>query len=95
MEDIAATPEGLTLTVQVRSPLGIHARPAARLSREAQTFAADIHLRTETAEADAKSMLDILSLAATHNTEVTLCASGEDAREALNRLGNLISGIEE
>ncbi|MGN0009446.1 MAG: HPr family phosphocarrier protein [Desulfovibrionaceae bacterium] len=93
--DIATTPEGLALTVRVQSPLGIHARPAARLAQEAQNFSADIRLRTGTAEADAKSMLDILSLAAAGDAEITLCASGDDAREALIRLGNLIAGIED
>ncbi len=89
-EHIIQTPEGLSLTVPVRIPLGLHARPAARLSSCAQEFSAEITIKTEEAEADAKSMLDILSLAISEGSDVTFCAKGNDAREALLHLASLI-----
>ena len=42
---------------------GLHARPAARLAKEMQRFASSVAIVADTGEADAKSMLDILSLA--------------------------------
>ena len=77
--------------VCVGAQLGIHARPAARISREAQMFDAEIMLRTEAGEADAKSMLDILSLAASCGTEICLTAEGADAEAALQKIGDLIA----
>ena len=64
MEDaIEQTPRGLALRVCLNLRNGLHARPAARLAQEAQRYAASIQLISDTGEVDAKSMLDILSLA--------------------------------
>ncbi|MDD2966231.1 MAG: HPr family phosphocarrier protein [Desulfovibrionaceae bacterium] len=95
LDVIEETNEGLRMVVPVRSPLGIHARPAAALAREAQTFEAAVFLETEHGRADAKSMLDILSLAASTGTLVTVVAQGNDASSALHKIGGMIAGIEE
>lgn len=75
-------PENFTATVTVLDDYGLHARPAANLAKVAQSFQADITLRTEGQSADAKSILDILALAAGRNAEVTLECSGADAEHA-------------
>lgn len=82
---------GLMCTVQVRSPLGLHARPAARVAQVAQNFEADIILRLEDAEADAKSILDILSLAAGEGAQLTVEASGSDARSAIEHIAEIFT----
>ncbi|WP_081697027.1 HPr family phosphocarrier protein [Megalodesulfovibrio gigas] len=74
--------------VHVLNELGLHARPAAVLAQEAQKFRAEIQLRTEDQEVDAKSILDILSLAASRGSELELHATGADAREAVDRLSH-------
>ena len=72
MEDvIEETPRGLALRLTLNLRGGLHARPAARLAQEAQRYAADIQLIGETGEVDAKSMLDILSLAPPANAELS------------------------
>ncbi len=75
-----------TCNVQVLNELGLHARPAAALAQEAQKYQADILLRMEDLEVDAKSILDILSLAACHGSELELRAKGADAQAALDAL---------
>jgi phosphocarrier protein HPr len=95
LDVIEETNDGLRMVVPVRSTLGIHARPAAALAREAQSFTATIFLETERGRADAKSMLDILSLAASRGTLITVVAQGCDADSALNKIGGMIAGIEE
>ena len=70
-------------TVSVQNPLGLHARPAARLAAVAREFTADITLRANRREADAKSVAALLMLAAAQNTEVQISASGADEAEAL------------
>lgn len=88
---IEESPTGLICTVQVRSPLGLHARPAARVAQVAQNYTADIVLRLDDTAADAKSILDILSLAATQGSSLTVEASGTDAREALKDIAEIFT----
>lgn len=90
---IEETPEGLCLPLTLRLRGGLHARPAARLAQEAQRFAADISLRSDESSADAKSMLDILSLALPDESRVTIVANGADAREALEALAACLDGL--
>ncbi len=81
--------EYLSRQVVVGSENGLHARPAGKLAQEAQTFASDISLVCGEQKVDAKSILDILTLAAGPGHVVELRASGEDAEAALERLETL------
>ena len=92
---IRETPRGLALNLILNLRGGLHSRPAARLARAARQYAADIRCITETGEADAKSMLDLLSLAPGANAQVLLLANGADAREALLDLGSLLADMQE
>lgn len=75
--------------VIVASENGLHARPAGRLAQEAQSFESAIVLIHDDQEADAKSILDILTLAAEPGHVLELRAAGSDAEEALARLEQL------
>ena len=81
----------LTSHITIRLPRGLHARPSARVAQLARTFDADIQIISDNGEVDAKSMLDILSLALKHNDHITLLARGPQAKEALDRLGALLT----
>jgi phosphocarrier protein len=74
----------------IRNELGLHARAAARMVQVARCFAAEVRLIKDNAQVDAKSILDVLSLAAPRGTPVTLLAVGPDAEEALRAVGELI-----
>ncbi len=78
--------------VMVRNELGLHARPAGKLAQEAQKFACDIVLAVGEQQVDAKSILDILTLAAGRGSEVSILARGKDAPQAVEHLANLIKG---
>lgn len=80
---IVETDRGLMVNLVLRLPHGLHARPSARLSKTAREFRSNILLITENGEADARSMVDLLSLAPQANDQITLLATGPDAREAL------------
>lgn len=79
----------LSRLVCVSDDLGLHARPAARLAQEAQRFEADIELVLGEQHVDAKSILDILTLAASAGSTIELRARGADAEVALDRLEEL------
>src|SRR5688500_20367689 len=79
--------------LQVTGRLGLHARAAANLVRVAGRFKSSltIHRLAGDLEADAKSILSILTLAARRGTELRVVAHGGDAEEALDAVGGLPS----
>ena len=90
-DDILAEADGFVLRVRVANEQGLHARPAAKLAQEAQKFDCDIQVRQDGGDAvDAKSILDILTMAAGQGSELELRASGPRAEDALAHLGSLI-----
>lgn len=70
---------------------GLHARPAGRLAQAAQAFQSSITIAVEEQEVDAKSILDILTLAAGEGSTLEIRAKGHDAEEALDRLEKMFS----
>ena len=79
--------------VQVTSRLGLHARAAANLVRVASQFQSNLTLQRLDghAEADAKSILSILTLAASRGTDLKIVAHGVDEQEALDAVVGLFS----
>ena len=82
--------DGFSLRVRVLNDQGLHARPAARLAQEAQKFGCDIEMAHNGTAVDAKSILDILTLAAGQGSELELRAKGPQARDALASLAAMI-----
>lgn len=70
---------GLRATAVLRNPLGLHARPAAQLARTAAGFDAAVTVDG----VDASSVLALIGLGVLGGTEVTLTATGPQARAAL------------
>ncbi|HZI20663.1 MAG TPA: HPr family phosphocarrier protein [Pyrinomonadaceae bacterium] len=81
-------------SVRVVNRLGLHARAAAKLVREASAFRSSIGLARADggARADAKSILSVLLLAAARGTELRVSAEGTDEDEALAAVCGLIEG---
>jgi phosphocarrier protein len=75
--------------VCVMNEQGLHARPAARLAQAAQRFEAEITVVAGDQAVDAKSILDILTLAAGNGSNLELRAKGPDAGEALDALAEM------
>lgn len=83
-------PEEYEATVTITNELGLHARPAALVAQAAQQYAADATLVAPGGEADAKSILDILSLAAGKGTTLTLRCKGADADACIRCIAGLV-----
>ncbi|MDR3077572.1 MAG: HPr family phosphocarrier protein [Planctomycetota bacterium] len=78
-------------TVTVRHKYGIHARPAAQIMALGSTFASDIRIiKTGEPPANAKSVLDIMMLAAAPGVKLEITAAGPDAQAAVSQLGNML-----
>lgn len=78
--------------VVVGEEVGLHARPAALFVKKAVTFEADIRVSHGDRRANAKSILEVLTLDAGSNAELIISAEGDDALEALDALQKLLAG---
>jgi phosphotransferase system HPr (HPr) family protein len=78
--------------VVITDPLGLHLRPAAKLAILAKSFRSDIRVLCQGATADAKSLLDLLVLAAGCGTTLDIVAHGPDAEQAVAALSKLLGG---
>lgn len=76
--------------VTILNKTGLHARPAAEFVKLASRFKSEISILVGTKVANAKSIINVLSLAATHGTVLTLKADGPDEAEAIDTLSSLI-----
>ena len=76
---------------RIANRLGLHARAAAKLVRLAGSFESEITLRCGGQEADAKSIMAVMMLAATDGRELEVEARGADAVQAVQSLRTLIS----
>lgn len=77
----------------VAGELGLHARPTGRFVNLAGRFESEISVSRADHEewVSGRSMLSILSLAASQGTVLRLRAEGPDAEEALQALGGLVA----
>ena len=76
--------------VTINCSEGLHVRPADQFVRMAKRFQSAIEIEKDGKLVDGKSIFSILTLAATQGSELTICASGEDAEEAVEALVGLI-----
>lgn len=77
--------------VTIAAKTGLHARPAKLFVQAAAKAGVPVRIRVgDGRPVPANSMLGVLSLGATHGTEVILEAEGPGAEEALRSLADLL-----
>jgi len=79
-------------TFTIKNKLGLHARAANLVVQTASNFACTITVIKDGIEANAKSIMGLLLLAAGKGSKVVVRAEGKDAKEALKEIGKLIEG---
>lgn len=79
-----------TKTIVVNK-LGLHARAAARLVQTASEYDCSVQVCANGKQADGKSIMEIMMLAAGKDNEIEICASGLDEAQAINRLLELVA----
>lgn len=84
-------PQVAEVTLVVRHREGLHARPAALFVKKACCFKSQIIVARDGQEANAKSILGVLSLAVNQGMSVTVKASGPDALEAVEALEKMVT----
>ena len=82
----------LERAITIKNKLGLHARAAVKFVNTANRFGADVHIIKDGSEIDGKSILGILTLAATQGSDIVLRIDGLDEAAAWSALSELIDG---
>lgn len=77
-------------TFVVKNRLGLHARAAALIVKEAHKYQAETRIRKGSNEVDAKSIMGLLTLAAEQGSRLTVSAEGAEATKVVKSLGKII-----
>ena len=83
-----------TKEVVIVNTLGLHARPAMQFVDLANQFQSNIHVQSlgpEPMEADGKSVMQMIILAAVEGTPLKITAEGDDAEQAVEQLVGLVN----
>ncbi len=83
--------ETLVREITIINRLGLHARAAAKFVTLASRYQAQIRLRRDTREVNAKSIMGVMMLAAGQGIRLEILATGQDAEDALHELANLVA----
>ena len=81
----------LSKHITIINKLGLHARAASKLVGVASRFESSITLDREGQQADAKSIMSVLMLAASKGSVLHVTVNGGDAEEALQQIETLIN----
>ncbi|HAJ78212.1 MAG TPA: phosphocarrier protein HPr [Fibrobacteres bacterium] len=72
--------------ITVSNQYGIHARPAALIAKTAGKFVADVWLEKDGVTVNAKSILNVMTLAADHGEKIRIGAQGDGEKQAVDEL---------
>ena len=82
--------------VEVINELGIHVRPSSAIAETAGRYSSRVEVIKDGQAVNAKSSIELLTLAAVQGTPLTIVAEGPDAADAINAVADLIaSGFSE
>ena len=83
--------QSATRQVVVTHAAGIHARPSLAIFNTVRPFQSQVTIYNDRRAADAREILQVLSLGVPCGAEVTLSAEGPDAEEAVDALAKLFA----
>ena len=79
--------------ITVSDPVGIHARPAGILVKEAQKLSSNIMLTCRGKTADAKKLLAVMSLCAKCGDTLSVSVEGENEINDADKIKNLMEAL--
>ena len=83
-------------SVEIVNRAGLHARPAAEFVKLAARYSCEIMVEKDGLEVNGKSIMGVLMLAAEPGSTIHIRCQGDDAKEALEALTDLVArGFEE
>lgn len=78
-------------TFEIVNKLGMHARAATKLVQTASRFRSQVQIEKDGHVANAKSVMGVLLLCGHKGSKITVLADGDDAADAVQAIGELIS----
>ncbi|HPO15560.1 MAG TPA: HPr family phosphocarrier protein [Candidatus Hydrogenedentes bacterium] len=81
----------ITKDIQVVNSLGVHARPAAAIVQCVLRFESDVFITFNGNRVNAKSIMGLLTLAATKGSRLKISCSGPDAEAAIRAIDDLFT----
>jgi phosphocarrier protein HPr len=93
LETSKANGQFVTGSVRLAHAVGMHARPAVKLTKLAKKFEAQISIRASDAAewTNAKSIAKVMALRAARDSIIEIKASGDDAQAAVAALIDLVA----
>lgn len=77
--------------IVIKNKLGLHARAAVKFVNLANRYSSSVKIIKDSMEVDGKSILGILTLAASQGTPIRLVVNGRDEAQAMQALCDLIN----
>jgi len=81
----------ITKDILIINRLGLHARAATKLAKTAGQFGSKITVQFGNSNADAKSVMSLMLLAATKGSTLIVSSDGKDEQAALQAIEDLIN----
>lgn len=75
----------------ITDPIGIHARPAGLLAKEAKAFSSKITIEANGKSADVTRLMAVMGLGVKTGTEVVIKAEGDDEEVAITKMQEFMS----
>jgi len=82
--------DSVNRVVRLNYAYGLHARPATFIVQELSKFEAQVYLLKDDRRANAKSVIELLTLGVMDGERLTIEAEGADAKEATEKLAWLL-----
>jgi phosphocarrier protein HPr len=76
--------------IEIKNKLGLHARAAALLVQTVNKFSAQVNFSKDAQTTDGRSIMGVLTLAATQGSKIQVEANGDDAERAVRAIERLI-----
>jgi phosphocarrier protein len=76
--------------IEIKNKLGVHARAAALLVQTVNRFSAQVSISKDGQTADGRSIMGVLTLAATQGSTIQVEAAGPDAEQAVKAIEKLV-----
>jgi phosphocarrier protein HPr len=70
----------------IKNKAGLHARPASLIAETAQKFESEVELEGNGNRVNAKSIIDIMLLAAENGSKINIYAKGNDEEKAVSAI---------
>ena len=76
--------------IEIKNKLGLHARAAALLVQTVNKFSSQVTFSKDGQSTDGRSIMGVLTLAATQGSKILVDANGDDAEKAIRAIEKVI-----